>query len=180
MSAHRILLIVLLIFGCRSNDEVAPVVIHTGDILPAPMSWPTFDEAVMTSSETGKPMLIDIYAPWCGWCRKMQQDVYTDAALVAYVQDNFAYGRLNIDDPETLHTFGGHTLSSQELGYSLGAEGTPTTVFLNSDGKYIAKCAGYWGKDDFSKALHYVASGAWQHKSYGEFSRLSMHTTPTE
>lgn len=172
MNLHRILLTIVLIAGCAPNDVTEPAAIQTEQVLSAPMSWPTFDEAVAMASKTGKPMLIDIYAPWCGWCRKMQQDVYTDAALVAYVQDNFAYGRLNIDDAETLHSFLGHTLSSQELGYSLGAEGTPTTVFLQSDGAYIAKCAGYWGKDDFNKALHYVGTGAWQELSYQEFSRL--------
>jgi len=172
MSAARILIIALLIAGCRPTDETEPAIISTGNVLPAPMSWPTFDEAVLTASQTGKPILIDIYAPWCGWCRKMQQDVYTDADLVAYVQNNFAYGRLNIDDPETLHTFQGYMLSSQELGYSLGAEGTPTTVFLKNDGTYIAKCAGYWGKDDLNVALRYVATGAWEHKSYEEFSQF--------
>lgn len=172
MSLYRTLLAVILIAGCTSNDATEPIVSQTEQVLSAPMSWPTFDEAVATASNTGKLMLIDIYAPWCGWCRKMQEEVYTDAALVAYVQDNFAYGRLNIDDPETLHSFQGYTLSSQELGYSLGAEGTPTTVFLQSDGTYIVKCVGYWAKDDFRKALHYVGTGAWENLSFQEFSQL--------
>ena len=178
---YRILLIIMfLLIGCQSGGESGPVVTKTAERLPAPMSWPTFDEAVLTAARTGKPMLIDIYAPWCGWCRKMQQEVYTDAELVDYVQDNFAYGRLNIDDAETFHTFQGSTLSSQQLGYRLGAEGTPTTVFLKSDGTYIAKCPGYWGRDDFWTALQYVGSGMWQHRSYEEFSRLSMRTAPPE
>ena len=172
MNLFRALPVILLIAGCTSDDVSTDMVHEAETVLPAPMSWPTFDEAVATASKTGKHLLIDIYAPWCGWCQKMQEEVYTDAALVAYVQDNFAYGRLNIDDAETLHNYLGYTLSSQELGYSLGAEGTPTTVFLKSDGTYIAKCPGYWAKDDFFKALHYVGSGAWQNVSFQEFSQL--------
>jgi len=175
MNSIRVLIIamVLVIIGCNSTDEAKPIVDNDkADSLLLPMSWPTFDEAISTASQTGQPILIDIYAPWCGWCRKMQQDVYTDRDLVEYVQTNFAYGRLNIDDSNTLHTFQGYTLTSQELGYGLGAEGTPTSVFLTSDGTYIAKCPGYWGKDDFKTALRYVATEAWEELSYEEFAQL--------
>lgn len=173
MNFFRILvLLLLLIAGCTSQNDTAPIVDTPLDPLPAPMSWPSFDEAIATAARTGMPMLIDIYSPLCGWCRKMQQDVYTDAALVGYVQGHFAYGRLNIDDSETLHEFLGHSISSQELSYSLGADGTPTTVFLTSDGTYIAKCGGYWGKEEFRTALSYVATGAWKQSTYEEYSRF--------
>jgi len=174
MNMIRTLFLVVLMIGCNSSDETARSTVDNGesDLLQTPMSWPTFDEAISTASQTGQPILIDIYAPWCGWCRKMQQEVYTDRDLVEYVQDHFAYGRLNIDDSTTYHTFQGYTMTSQELGYGLGAEGTPTSVFLTSDGTYIAKCPGYWGKEDFSIALRYVATGAWQNISYEEFAQL--------
>ena len=164
-------LIVLLVGSCNSQPQTESEVVTAG-VLDQPMEWPTFDDAVTAAQSTGKIMLIDIYAPWCGWCRRMQQEVYTDGALVGYVQDHFAYGRLNLDDAETRHSFLGQDLTSQELGYALGAQGTPTTVFLTSEGEYITRCPGYWNLESFTKAVQFVATGAWEHQSFSEFSRL--------
>ena len=165
------LLIVLLLGSCGGEPEPETAV-AAASVLDRPMEWPTFDEAVLQAESTGKFILIDIYAPWCGWCRRMQQEVYTNADLVVYVQDHFAYGRLNLDDAQTRHIFKGQILTSQELGYALGAQGTPTTVFLTSEGEYITRCPGYWDLDSFTKAVEFVATGAYQRQSFSDFSRL--------
>ncbi len=172
---HRLagFLLIVLVSACGRTQAPEPAAEPaTGVTLDAPMEWPTFDDAVAAAKATGKPLLIDIYAPWCGWCRRMQQEVYTNASLVAYVQDNFAYGRLNIDDTDTRHTFLGDNYTSQELGYALGAQGTPTTVFLGSDGSYITRCPGYWDLESFSKAVQYIATGAWQTRTFADFAQL--------
>ena len=167
------LLVCVVMWGCNSEPQPAAVTETVpAAVLDQPMTWPTFDEAVATAQSTGKILLIDIYAPWCGWCRRMQQEVYTNSALVTYVQDHFAYGRLNIDDAETRHDFLGQNFSSQELGYALGAQGTPTTVFLTAEGQYITRCPGYWDLDAFTKAVEFVATGAWETQSFSDFSRL--------
>ena len=134
-----------------------------------PFAWPTFDEAVAAAAESGKPILIDIYAPWCGWCRKMQKEVYGNEAIEAYLKKHFEYGRLNIDDSQTQHRFKDHELTSQQLGYALGAQGTPTTVFLEKNGDYITRLDGYWNLDSFGKAIRYIGSGVYHNQNYEEF-----------
>lgn len=165
----RILGVVMLLFalfvaGCaQSTADVSDVV--TDD----PFVWPTFDEAIVAASKSGKPILIDIYAPWCGWCRRMQKEVYGNETLVAYVKEHFEYGRLNIDDSETQHDFMNYELTSQELGSALGARGTPTTVFLKQDGTYITRLDGYWTPEPFGKAIKFIGSGAYQIQEYEDY-----------
>jgi len=138
-----------------------------------PFSWPAFDEAVAAAKKSGKPILVDIYAPWCGWCRKMQAEVYTNEELQTYVKEHFEYGRLNIDDSETQHQFKEYVLTSEQLGYALGAQGTPTTVFLESNGDYITRLDGYWNLDGFRKAVRYIGSKAYHNQRYDEFIETS-------
>ncbi len=131
--------------------------------------WPSFDEAVASASQSQKPILIDVYAPWCGWCRRMQEEVYGNQVLASFVRENFEYGRLNLDDSQTEHSFRDYVLSSQELGYALGAQGTPTTVFMEANGDYITKLDGYWALEPFGKAVRYIASGAYQEMTFEHY-----------
>ena len=163
----RLLLVLLLFAACAApeepEEEAAPVAYDPATVANnTPFEWPTFDEAIATGLSDGKPVLIDIYAPWCGWCARMQQEVYGNPTLAAFVHENFAYGRLNIDDRETRHEFMGYTLTSEELGHALGASGTPTTVFFTPEGVYLDRMPGFVALEPFGKVLQAVASGAYE------------------
>ncbi len=155
-----LLLFLFVACGGELPEDVSAPAVTEGP--PTPIEWPTFDHAVSAADKSGKRILVDIYAPWCGWCRKMQADVYTNETLVQFVRENFEIGRLNLDDGETVHDFLDWQLTSQELGAALGAAGTPTTVFLEPDGTYIDRVPGYATLEAFGEIVRFIASGAYQ------------------
>ncbi|MDX1740765.1 MAG: thioredoxin family protein, partial [Rhodothermales bacterium] len=107
------------------------------------IEWLGFEEGVRVASETKTAVLVDIYAPWCGWCTRLQTDVYTDRRVQDYLRDNFTVTRLNIDAVDDAVTFRGYEVTSAELAMGLGASGTPTTVFLDPSGNYITRLPGF-------------------------------------
>ena len=132
-------------------------------------AWQSFDHAVAAADTSGKMVLIDVYAPWCGWCNRMQRDVYADSAIVAYLGDQFEVARLNVDDKASSVYYRGVTMTPQELGRAFGATGTPTTVFLDSTGTYLTRLPGYVNADTFGRVLRYIGSGAYRDQTLQEY-----------
>ncbi|WP_456430063.1 thioredoxin family protein [Rhodocaloribacter sp.] len=132
-------------------------------------AWRSFPEAVAAARNSGKAILVDVYAPWCGWCRKMQTEVYTLPELREYLHEHFEIARLNLEEYGDTLTFKGYTLTSAELAMGLGASSTPTTVFLEPDGAYITRLPGFHEGDVFMRVLRFIGTGAYRRLTYEEF-----------
>ena len=125
---------------------------------------------VVTQAEAQEtPILLEIYAPWCPYCQKMQEAVYADSTVRATLDRQFTYARLNRDTTAGAHQFDGRTLSSKELGLALGARGVPTTVFMTPEGTPIAKQPGYIKRPMFLTMLRYFGSGAYEEQGFEAF-----------
>jgi len=116
---------------------------------------------------------LDIYAPWCPYCERMQETVYADSEVRSYLDRRFTYARLNRDTTAGTHQFDGRTFSTQQLARAFGARGVPTTVFLEADGTPIVRQPGFIKRDDFFQMIRYIGSGAYKKKSFKAFRQAS-------
>ena len=108
-------------------------------------------EVIEQAEAQETPILVEIYAPWCPYCQRMQEEVYADATVRSYLDRKFTYVRLNSDTTAGTHEFAGRELSSEGLASALGARGVPTTVFMTPDGTPIAPRADASPSDESSR-----------------------------
>ena len=66
------------------------------DVIAQDKEWPPFEEAIKKAQEDQRYMMVDIWAPWCGWCKKLQKEVYPE--LYEYLSDRFILTRINRDN----------------------------------------------------------------------------------
>lgn len=132
-------------------------------------NWQPFEEAVAAAQQSGKKVLVDVYAPWCTWCRRMQSTVYADAGILDYLDEHFEITRLNVDDAQSTLQFKGHQVTPKQLGRAFQATGTPTTVFLDAEGGYITRLPGFVDPPTFQKVITYIGSDAFERQSLQEF-----------
>jgi uncharacterized protein YyaL (SSP411 family) len=53
------------------------------------VKWLTFEEAIALHKENPKKVLIDLYTDWCGWCKVMDRETYSNAEISTYINENF-------------------------------------------------------------------------------------------
>jgi thioredoxin-related protein len=144
------------------------------------VEWYELPEALTIAQESGKRLLIDVYAPWCGWCDRLQTDTYTDAEVQALVEEHFVVARLNIDVRTDSLQFREFMLSSAELAAGLGAQGTPTTVFLEPSTDYITRVPGFISAEDFREVLRFIAGGTYTEQNFQEWKEAQGDTEEGE
>jgi thioredoxin-related protein len=131
------------------------------------LRWYTWTEASELQKTKPKKMFIDVYTDWCGWCKRMDKNTFSDAEVSAYLQENFYPIKLNAEQREDIvfgrDTFKYVTMDNgrgvHTLAYSLldGRLGYPSVVFLDEQYRRIMISPGYKEVPDIMKELKFAA-----------------------
>lgn len=120
--------------------------------------WRGWNEGLQEARATKRPVIVDVYTNWCGWCRRMDRDVYQRADIVDYLRKQYVTIKLNAESSEPA-TYEGRATTSQKIAQRFRVSGYPTTLFLRSSGEHMANVPGYVPGDKFLLLLRYVAEG---------------------
>jgi thioredoxin-related protein len=140
-----IVLLLFLVLAC-------PAAAATGQ------NWLSWDAGLKEASESDKPILVDVYTGWCGWCKRMDRDVYSRPEVRDYLSKRFVTIKLDAESGEAAK-YEGKAYTSNTLAARFRVSGYPTTIFLRSKGQHIANVPGYVPADRFLLLLRYIGEG---------------------
>lgn len=126
------------------------------------------DRAIEIASQSGKKVLIDVYADWCPYCEKMHNEVYTETGVINAVNEYFYLVKINIESAEVVRYLG-REMTESEFASMLNSSSLPTTFFMDSEGDLLGMQPGLMPADVFEDLLHYVGSDAYEASSFEEF-----------
>lgn len=89
-----------------------------------------FDAAAAQAESSGKPLLIDMYADWCGPCRTLSEEYFTSEEMYP-VLSSFVLLKIDVDDPDMAQYAQTYNVSS-----------IPCVVIAEADGTEIDRIVG--------------------------------------
>ena len=99
-----------------------------------------YQEALAKAAETNKMVFIDFYTEWCGPCKMMAKEVFTDKSVGEYYNGKFIAIQLNAEDP-----------ANKAVVKQFKISAYPTLAYVRSDGKVVLQKTGSMSIEEFLK-----------------------------
>ncbi len=101
------------------------------------LSW---RDALAKAKREHRMLFVEMYTPWCTYCRQMERSVFPAAEVGTFYNEHFINVRF-----DALTTDGKSIRNSYVLG------GFPSLLYLDENGVVISKSAGYLGPEKMVK-----------------------------
>ncbi len=155
--------------------------ILTAFIKPAKESqvkWLTFEEAVEKSKTEKRKIFIDVYTDWCGWCKVMDKNTFSEPKVAKILNEHFYPVKFNAEQREDVifagNTFkfidngrnGYHQLAASLLNNQLSY---PTVVFLDDEFRMIQPLPGYQKPEEFHKIIQFIGEDHYKNVTWKDW-----------
>jgi thioredoxin-related protein len=143
----------------------------------ARVKWMKFEEAVMASRKEPRKIFVDIYADWCGWCKVLDRDTFSDSVVAKILNEHYYPVKLDAESKETYTLPDGRTVSATELAASLAASkpgeqyGLPSMIVLNEETAILTRIQGAQKPDFMTPALLFFSENHYLKKSWEAYAK---------
>ena|GEM_PF-408655 len=117
---YRRALWAVALLTCLATPAVAQLKFETG----------TWAQVLAKAKAENKPVFVDFYAVWCGPCKAMAKNVFSDPTVGTFYNENFLSYKIDAEKQELA------------LVKSVGIEAYPSLVYFDSDGNVIGRNVG--------------------------------------
>src|SRR5690606_21986504 len=150
------------------------------------IKWLTIEEAQEAAKKDPRPLFVDVYTNWCGPCKMLDRNTFSDPRVAEYVNRNFHPVKFNAESGDPV-TWKGQKLEKPDFdpARTAGRNGThhltyqianvngriayPSVVYLDSELNVLAPVQGYMTPEQIEPILTYFGGGHYKQQDYQTF-----------
>lgn len=111
--------------------------------------WNSVTTGFALAKKTNKPILVDFFTDWCGWCKVMDEKTFHEPTISKVLASKFVLVKANAEDGA----------DGEKLSKDLQIRGFPTTVLFEASGKPKQMLVGFVPPEKFSVKLDEFLTG---------------------
>ncbi|MBP6384986.1 MAG: DUF255 domain-containing protein [Pseudarcicella sp.] len=128
------------------------------------IKWMSLEQAFSAIQKEPKKIIIDIYTSWCGWCKVMDKNTFSDPKIIAYVNENYYAVKLDAEQKEDInlgpqkYTWvkqGNSGYNQAAVALLNGKMSFPTMVYLDEKFNMIQPVPGYQDANQLHKVISF-------------------------
>ena len=100
-----------------------------------------FADALERARTEGKPVLVNFYADWCVWCKRLESTTFRDNQVKTLLRDRVVPVSLDVEG------------DGRELSDTYRVDGLPTILVLDGTGREIGRIPGYMAPTGFLETV---------------------------
>ncbi|PKQ63903.1 hypothetical protein BZG02_07790 [Labilibaculum filiforme] len=101
----------------------------------------TYEEGLIKANNENKLVFIDCYTEWCGPCKRLAKEVFTQEKIGAFYNTNFVCLKMDMEKGEGI-----------ELASFYEVKSYPTLLILNTEGEVLGRMNGRTAEDLIDQA----------------------------
>lgn len=151
-------------------------------VSPGLVKWYTVEEGFALYKENPKPILMDVYTDWCGWCKKMMITTFANEGIASYINTYFIPIRFDAETKDTI-VYNDSVYTNRTKTHDLAIElldsklSYPTIIYFDRKGNKNP-VPGYMDIQDIEPLLVYFVEDLYNYATYQDFNIAYMFSYP--
>jgi len=134
------------------------------------IKWMTMNEALEAQKKKPKKIFLDAYTTWCGPCKMLDKNTFTNPDVIKYINKHFYAVKFNAEGTEEVtykdKTYNNPNYQADRKGrnatnqftLALGVKAYPSLVYFTEKGELIQVVSGYRTPQQIEIYLKMVAT----------------------
>ncbi len=134
------------------------------------IKWITMDQAFEAIKKEPRKIVIDVYTDWCGWCKVMDKNTFSDAKVAEFVNKKYYAVKLNAEQGGEIQ-IGDKKYTYPQLASELmqGRMSYPTIVYLDEKFNMIQPIPGYQDAKAFHQVITFLGDNHYKKLDFEKY-----------